>query len=110
MPCRSNSATADGSNIVQGARSVFRCAEQMPSERKAVRTLSFASDRDTDPLLKIFLADNGRFLWRPRLVRNTIEFNDGPAMELNPFQCSEDGRKIDASTAKFDKLEGIFCL
>jgi hypothetical protein len=49
-------------------------------------------DGDTYFLLKIFLADDCGLLRRPRLVRNTVEFDNRPAAEFNLLQHGEDGR------------------
>src|ERR1700733_5640169 len=49
-------------------------------------------DCDADPLLKIVLADDCRFLRCPRLIRNTVEFDNRPATELDLLHRSKDGR------------------
>ncbi len=66
-------------------------------------------DRDAYLLLEIGLTDDGGLLRCPRLIRNPIKLNDGPAMELHLVQRSEDRRKIDLATAELHELERIFC-
>jgi hypothetical protein len=64
-------------------------------------------DGDADLLLEICLADDGGLLRRSRLIRNSVEFDDSPAAELDLIQRSKDRGNIDAPTTQFDELEGI---
>ena len=67
-------------------------------------------DGGTNLLFEIGLADNGGFLRRSRFIRDPIEFDDGPPVELNLFQRSKNRRKIDAPTAELHELKGISCV
>src|SRR6267143_1105318 len=67
-------------------------------------------DRYAQLLFEIILTDDGRLLRCSRLIRDSIEFNDRPATELNFLHCGEHRRKINPAATKFNELERIFCL